>query len=99
MGRKVSNPICTIWRHTKKAVRAGHPADRLFTVAWVDEDGECLAWKCEQRPNGMIKHPGYKEELSPEDERLFLMKAPNGAEPTAWFHQDSFYEMVRKGGA
>ena len=85
----------TFWRHTEKAIqKAGAPADRIYAVVGIDEDGEFIAWKCIELPNGKLKHPGFDEPLSMDSELIWLESCENGAMPTALFKPDSFYRKV-----
>lgn len=86
--------------HSPKAVKAGHPGDRLFFVVGTS-DGGYDAFKCVLTPAGFT-HPNWRNE---KDWVVFpytqdgLAQAShygnNGAEPTAWFKKDSFYNEVK----
>jgi hypothetical protein len=90
-----------MFMHTPKAVKAGHPADRLFLVTAPMEGGrkgkpEYLAWKCTVTKNG-IEHPGYKKPLSVDKVIEGAGRSgtyKNGSMPTAIIKPDSFYKMV-----
>lgn len=82
-----------MYMHTSKAVRAGHPGDRVFLV--VRSEGKLqLAWKCSIDRLG-IKHPAFRVHLKPEAlQKGFIDGEKNGTEPTAWIKKDSFYTEV-----
>ena len=81
--------------HTPKAVKAGHPADRLFIA--VNEGPEFLAWKTTITGEGIV-HPMYRTAQRVTEGSLASMaklsSKNNGSEPTALFKRDSFYHEV-----
>lgn len=89
-----------IFKHTDKAVRHGHPADRLFLVTHVEEDEEgkfLVAWKATLCGDEKFEHPAYKQKfpihmLVTNPEKFFIAKGRNGSDPTATFVPDSYYE-------
>lgn len=90
----VKEPI--LYMHTAKAVREGHPSDRVFLV--VGRNGaELNAWKCTLRPGG-LEHPVFPEcvlAFSAEAlQRGNIPEGANGSAPTASFRPDSFYRRV-----
>ncbi len=87
----------TWWRHTKKAIRKGHPADRLFAVigSTTDDGAYLLAWKCTEVGPGQVSHPAFPSKLiNLLDEEAFISGGLNGSKPTAMFRPDSFYEEI-----
>jgi len=87
-----------MYMHTPKAVRHNSglivaPPDRVFLVV-NSLRGQHVAWKCELTRSG-LRHPGFASVLKFDElERGFILKARNGAEPTAIFKHDSFYKKV-----
>lgn len=86
--------------HSPKAVKAGHPGDRLFFVVGTS-DGGYDAFKCVLTPDGFT-HPNWRNEkdwvVFPYTQDGFAQAAQHGnsgAMPTAWFKKDSFYNEVK----
>ncbi len=91
-----------LFMHTAKAVKRGHPADRLFVVVSSSSYSgrakvEHLAWKVSITSAGLI-HPAYQPYKKVSLDNLTAMaklpKGRNGSEPTALFKEDSFYREV-----
>lgn len=84
-----------LFMHTPKAVKRGHPADRVFVVITV-EGRNRIAWKCELR-DGKLWHPAFKTLLPLTEagiKKATVSKGCNGAEPSAVFYLDSFYRRI-----
>lgn len=86
--------------HSVKAVKAGHPGDRLFFVVGT-RDGGYDAFKCILKHDGFI-HPNWKNGndwvVFPYTQDSLTQAAQNGnngAAPTAWFKKDSFYIEIK----
>lgn len=85
--------------HTTKAIKRGHPANRVFLVVDEHEHGNShkfIAWKIKMVPQGFW-HPGLEGACSIG--RLLTDgnvngKMLQGAEPTAVFKPDSLYQEV-----
>lgn len=86
-----------MFMHTPKAVKRGCPADRLFVVTTILNDGYFRAWKCTVIA-GAIVWPGSKVPQKINEANLRKIAKPvrtrNGAEPTAEFKPDSLYKVV-----
>ena len=92
---QLENLMDSMYIHTKKGIRSGWPADRLFLVVGYNKKN-VIAWKCTITKNG-IEHPGYKKPISLE--KLVNGKGrhhsyPNGSEATAFFKPDSLYKEI-----
>jgi hypothetical protein len=81
--------------HTRKAVKRGEPADRLFLVSYAGRDGNLIAWKCIITPAGVV-HPAYKAPLKIDrlEKAGELVRGRNGSQPTAVFKPDSLYQKI-----
>lgn len=96
---EVAKPLPTplLYRHAPKAVKRGHPADRIFLVVGRWKNGELLAWKCEQLPNGKVRHPArWTKPMTLKELVAYgsMRSGNNGAAPTAIFKPDSFYVKI-----
>lgn len=90
------NAKTELYVHTAKAIALGEPADRLFLVAYTDDQGYRIAWKCQITKAG-IDHPGYKKPMTVgqvESGHGANREYPNGSTPTAWFKPDSLYKRI-----
>lgn len=85
--------VGTVWRHTRKAVAAGHPGDRLFYVTGATADG-LLAWKVTEVGDGLVIHPAYGRGPVQLGDIDPFCGPTNGAQPTALFEPDSFYRLA-----
>jgi hypothetical protein len=94
---EVAAPFVALYRHAPKAVRQGCPADRIFHVVGRWKDGEMLAWKCLELPDGRIRHPSrWTKPMTLSELHALgnIRSAKNGAAPTAQFKPDSFYVKI-----
>lgn len=100
-----NNPPIELYMHSPKAVKRGHPADRVFLVtskqrevgaSELARDVVHYAWKCELRTTGLW-HPAFVKPLkldSTDIARGRVERGRNGSEPTAVFKPDSLYKRV-----
>ena len=85
--------------HSDKAVKKGHPSDRLFLVYCDEKDFNGghdikIAWKCRITDLGIV-HPAADRLLQPEELKDWCIKeGKNGSTPTAVFPLDCFYRKV-----
>jgi hypothetical protein len=82
------------YRHTKKAINRGCPADRIF-IQVSTQDGDPVAWKCTLVGGRLICPWDKTSSLDFDDAcKAAPLVGTNGSEPTAWFKVDSYYKEI-----
>lgn len=83
-----------VYCHTKKAIKHGHPAERIFIQVGTSE-GCILAWKCEKRAEGIYCPWSASLKSIEEAIKEAPLKGDNGSVPTALFKLDSYYQVYK----